>query len=80
MNLYIFEVVKIAIIGEKHSPDLRWYVDTSLQLLEIAGDFVAEDVWHRIIQVVTNNEELQSYTAEKCFEVSADHFLSFPRS
>lgn len=71
-------VVKIAIIGEKHSPDLRWYVDTSLQLLEIAGDFVAEDVWHRIIQVVTNNEELQSYTAQRCFELLQEPIIFEP--
>lgn len=35
------------------------YVDTTLQLIHLAGDFVADDVWHRIIQMVTNHKDLQ---------------------
>ena len=31
-----------------------------------AGDF---DVWHRVVQAVTNNEELQQHAAEKVFKV-----------
>ncbi len=56
-------------IAEKHSTTLEMYVDTTLQLLEVAGDFVTIDVEHRLIQVVTNTESLQTYASLKCFQV-----------
>jgi AP-2 complex subunit alpha len=28
---------------------------------------VPDDVWHRVVQIVTNNEELQKYTAHVMF-------------
>jgi hypothetical protein len=30
-----------------------------LQLIEKAGDFVSDDIWYRVVQFVTNNEDLQ---------------------
>ncbi len=47
--------------AERFAPDMRWYVDTILQLLNIAGDFVSDDIWHRVVQIVTNKEDLQKY-------------------
>ncbi|KAG2388553.1 hypothetical protein C9374_000717 [Naegleria lovaniensis] len=61
-------VLKIAILAEKFSVDLTWYVDVVLNLISQAGDFVADDIWHRVIQIVTNKgEELQKYTAQTVF-------------
>lgn len=48
---------------------LQWYVDVVLALLERAGDFCSADVWHRVVQLVTNNEGSQSYAAEQVMEV-----------
>lgn len=48
---------------------LQWYVDVVLALLERAGDFCSADVWHRMVQLVTNNEGSQSYAAEQVMEV-----------
>jgi len=61
-------VLKIAVLAEKFATDLQWYVNVALQLLTVAGDFVSEDVWHRVVQIVTNNESLQHYAAEKVYE------------
>lgn len=44
-------VLKIAVLAERYATDLRWYVDTVLQLIHLAGDYVADDVWHRVVQV-----------------------------
>jgi hypothetical protein len=44
-------------------------VDVVLALLERAGDFCSDDVWHRVVQLVTNNEGSQSYAAEQVMEV-----------
>lgn len=34
-------------------------MDVILQLIEKAGDFVSDDIWYRVVQFVTNNEDLQ---------------------
>lgn len=56
-------VLKIAILAEKWAEDYSWYVDVMLQLISIAGDHVGDEVWHRVIQIVVNHEELQEYAA-----------------
>lgn len=61
-------VLKIAILAEKFATDLRWYVDTVLQLITIAGSDVSDDIWHRVVQIVTNNDNLQQYTARVMFD------------
>jgi AP-2 complex subunit alpha len=43
-------------------------VDTVLQLIHLAGDFVSDDVWWRIIQMVTNHKDLQQYAATNVFK------------
>ncbi|KAF4123875.1 AP-2 complex subunit alpha [Geosmithia morbida] len=57
-------VLKIAILCEKYATDVQWYVDISLRLIAMAGDHVSDEVWQRVIQIVTNNEELQVYAAQ----------------
>lgn len=57
-------VLKIAILTEKYATEAQWYIDISLKLLHVAGDHVSDEVWQRVIQVVTNNEELQAYAAQ----------------
>lgn len=52
-------VLKIAILTEKFAVEYEWYVDTILRLMSSAGDHVGEEVWYRVVQIVTNTEELQ---------------------
>jgi len=61
-------VLKIAVLSERHAHDYKWYVDVILRLISLAGDFVAEDVWWRVIQIITNNETVQLYAAQRVFE------------
>eukprot|EP00298_Acanthocystis_sp_HF-20_P010851 c19087_g1_i1.p1 GENE.c19087_g1_i1~~c19087_g1_i1.p1 ORF type:complete len:992 (+),score=364.22 c19087_g1_i1:72-3047(+) len=61
-------VLKIAVLAERHASDYSWYFDTILKLIGLAGDFVAEDVWWRVVQVVTNNQEVQLHAAQKVLE------------
>lgn len=61
-------VLKVAILAEKFAPNLRWYIDVILQLVTQAGDFVSDDIWYRVVQIVTNNEDLQEYAATTLFE------------
>ena len=64
-------VLKIAILAEKYSKDLKWYVDTILKLISLSGDHVSDSIWHRVVQIVTNNRDgdLQSYAAERMFAI-----------
>ncbi|KAI9886918.1 MAG: hypothetical protein M1823_001287 [Watsoniomyces obsoletus] len=57
-------VLKLAILTEKYAVDVQWYVDISLRLIGMAGDHVSDEVWQRVIQIVTNNEQLQEYAAQ----------------
>ncbi|CAF0971989.1 unnamed protein product [Adineta steineri] len=61
-------VLKIAILSEKYAVDYKWYLDVMLKLIRIAGDFVSEEVWYRVIQVVVNRTDVQSYAAKIAFE------------
>ena len=64
-------MLKVAILSEKFAVDFTWYVDTILNLIRLAGDYISEEVWYRIIQIVINREDVQGYAAKTCFEVSA---------
>jgi AP-2 complex subunit alpha len=67
-------VLKIAILTEKYATDVKWYVDISMRLIAMAGDHVSDEVWQRVIQIVTNNEELQVYAAKNILQYcKADH-------
>lgn len=61
-------VLKIAILTEKYATDVQWYVDVSLRLLAMAGDHVSDEVWQRVVQIVTNNEGLQVYAAQNILD------------
>ena len=67
--LFCSKVLKIAILAEKYAHDYTWYVDTILNLIRLAGDYVSEEVWYRIIQIVINKQDVQGYAAKTCFEV-----------
>ena len=60
----------MAILAEKYATDYTWYVDVILNLIRVAGDFVSEEVWYRVIHIVVNREDVQGYSAKVVFEVS----------
>ena len=64
------QVLKVAILAEKYAVDYTWYVDVILNLIRIAGDYVSEEVWYRVIQIVINRDDVQGYAAKTVYEVS----------
>ena len=50
-----FQVLKVAILAEKYATDYKWYVDVILNLIRLAGDYVSEEVWYRVIQIGKSN-------------------------
>ena len=69
-------MLKVAILAEKYAADYTWYVDVILNLIRIAGDYVSEEVWYRVIQIVVNREDVQGYAAKTVFEVSSFDWVS----
>ncbi|MCQ2817304.1 MAG: hypothetical protein MJ252_08575 [archaeon] len=67
--------LKIAILSEKYATDYFWYIDVCIKMLELAGDFVSEDIIYRIVQVVTGFENkepdklLQIHACERCISL-----------
>jgi len=55
--------LKIAILSERFASSLKWYIDVIISLIDKAGDHVSDEVWYRVVQIVTNNESLQSHAA-----------------
>lgn len=66
---FYVKVLKVAILAEKYATDYTWYVDVILNLIRIAGDYVSEEVWYRVIQIVINRDDVQGYAAKTVFEV-----------
>lgn len=70
-------VLKIAILAEKNAPNFRWYVDVVFRMLANAPESVGDDVWFRVVQVVTGfddgvndseKQELQRHAATKAYQ------------
>ncbi len=74
---FLVQVLKVAILAEKYAVDYSWYVDTILNLIRIAGDYVSEEVWYRVIQIVINRDDVQGYAAKTVFEVPLHELLKF---
>ena len=67
--------LKVAILAEKFAENLNWYIDVIIKLIEYAGDYVNEDLWFRVAQIIKGfgdaepNNTLQKYAALKMFDV-----------
>lgn len=60
-------VLKIAVLAERFATDMKWYLDTILQLIKMSGENVTDDIWHRASQIIKNNEDVQLYAATTCY-------------
>lgn len=60
-------VLKIAILGEKFASQYKWYVDVMLRVITVAGDIMSNDIWFRVVKVVTNHQDVQQYATEVSF-------------
>lgn len=62
-------VLKIAILSEKFCEGrFDWYITVMLRVMEIAGDFVSDPVWFRVVAVVTNYPGVQSLAVELAWD------------
>lgn len=64
-------VLKIAILAEKFAPDLNWYIDVVIRLLTKSGDYITDDIWWRVCQIVTGFGEGNTNTSLQRYAVAA---------
>lgn len=64
MSLELHDCTEIA-SPYRFFPDLEWYTDVMITLIERAGEFSTKDIWHSTVQLITNNDDLHMYAATK---------------
>lgn len=65
-------VLLIAVLAEKFCADVTWYVEVLMNLLEQAGQFIPEDVWHRLVHIVVNTPSVQKYAVSIVMKILTD--------
>jgi len=60
-------VTKICLAVEKHAPNKRWQVDTTIKCLSLAANHVRDDVLASLIQLISSTEQLHTYATHKVF-------------
>jgi AP-2 complex subunit alpha len=73
--------LKVAILAEKFANDYNWYIDVCLKMLELAGDYVSDDILYRFVQIIIGfenqetNPQLQIYACEKIIKLLEKEFV-----
>ncbi len=44
LNLYAYAHSQVALLAERHVTDYTWFVDVTLKLIRLAGDYVPDEV------------------------------------
>jgi AP-2 complex subunit alpha len=76
--------LKLAILSEKYTSDLTWYVDVCIKMFEVAGEYISEDIIYRMVQIVTGFEgqtphvQLQQYACEKIMKLLERDYVYEP--
>ena len=60
---------KICSLVEKYAPDKQWHIDTIMQVLSKAGEYVPDEVCRRLIVTISNATELQGYSVRSFFRL-----------
>jgi len=60
-------VLKIAILAERFLTGTEHYIDVIVRLVTIAGEYVSDEIWFRLVKVIVNFESIQEYAARKIY-------------
>lgn len=58
---------KICTSIEKYSPNRRWYIDTLIRVLTLAGNYVKDESLSSLTHLISSTPQLQSYSVHKIF-------------
>lgn len=59
--------LKICAIIDKHAPNRKWYVDTVIKVLILAGNYIKEESISNLIHLICSTPQLQSYAMHKLY-------------
>ena len=62
----------MVIAAENHSPGRRCHIDTLMDVLKAAGNYVRDDVIFNTIQLVSESSELQPYVVHETWKAIRD--------
>ena len=62
----------MVIAAENHSPGRRCHIDTLMDVLKAAGNYVRDDVIFNTIQLVSESTELQPYVVHETWKAIRD--------
>lgn len=74
--------LKVAILAEKYASDLKWYVESIVKMIEMAGEYMSDDIVYRFMQVITGfknqeqPESIQKYAVEKASKLLEKDFVN----
>jgi len=60
-------VLKIAILAERFLTGTEHYIDVIVRLVTVAGEYVSDEIWFRLVKVIVNFESIQEYAARTIF-------------
>lgn len=58
---------RICIAAERYAPNKQWHMDTMLQVLRLAGNYIREDVLASFLLLVCHTPELQEYAVKHLY-------------
>ncbi|TKR93156.1 hypothetical protein L596_007661 [Steinernema carpocapsae] len=72
---------KMYVATERYSPNYQWHLDTMIRVLQLAGNYVPDEVVSCMIQLISSHTELQACAAVKLFRaVQRDNLNAQPSS
>lgn len=63
-----FMTTELILAGEKYADDRRWHVDTTLKILDMAGEYVRDDSVASIVSLYADSSSYQPYIVKRLFQ------------
>ncbi|KAI1285283.1 AP-1 complex subunit gamma-1 [Halotydeus destructor] len=58
----------LCLAAEKHAPGSKWHIDTMINVLKTAGNFVRDDVVGNLIQLISDTGSYHAYTVHQLWK------------